>query len=95
VRASQRNAQHSFAVRHSPGNREYQTSSREKEQVVNCHQLIGNWNGQVAKLCNWAIDRLESVADKGDVKATLTDCQLPSVKAREHAGQEENYEIQH
>jgi hypothetical protein len=62
---------------------------------MNCHQLIGNWNGQVAKLCNWTINRLERAADKDNEKATRTDSQLPSVKARKHAGQEEYYETQH
>ena len=50
------------------------------------NQIAENWNGQVAKLCNWTIKRLESAADKGDVKAMQTDCQLPSVKACKHAG---------
>ncbi len=55
---------------------------------MNCHQFIENWNGQVAKLCNRTINRLESSFGKGDVKATQTDYRLPSVKARKHAGQE-------
>ena len=62
---------------------------------MNCHQLIENWNGQVTKLCNWTINELESAADKGGVKATQTDCQLPSVKPFKYAGQEEYHEIQH
>ncbi len=62
---------------------------------MNCHQLIGNWNGQVAKLCNWAINRLESAADKGDVETTQTDCQLLSVKPSKYTGREEYHEIQH
>jgi hypothetical protein len=55
---------------------------------MNCHQLIENWNGQVTKLCNWTINRLESAADKGDVKATQTDWRLPSVKPSKYARQE-------
>ncbi len=55
---------------------------------MNCHQLIENWNEQVARFCNRTIGRLESAADKGDVKATQTDYRLRSVKARKHAGQE-------
>ena len=62
---------------------------------MNLSQIAENWNGQVAKLYDWTINRLESAADKGDVKATQTDCRLPSVKARKHAGQEEYHEIQH
>jgi predicted deacetylase len=63
-------------------------SLRKKEKVMNCHQLIENWNEQVARFCNRTIGRLESAADKGDVKATQTDYRLRSVKARKHAGQE-------
>ena len=62
---------------------------------MNLNQIAENWNGQVAKLCNWTIKRLESAADKGDAKAMQTDCQLPSVKARKHTGHEEYHEIQH
>ncbi len=62
---------------------------------MNLHQMAENWNGQVAKLCNWTIDRLERAADNSDVKTTQTDCQLPSVKPRQYAGQEEYHEIQH
>ncbi len=53
------------------------------------NQIAENWNGQVTKLYNWTINRLESAADKGDVKATQTDYQLPSFKPRKYAGQEE------
>ena len=49
---------------------------------MNLHKMAENWNGQVAKLCNWTIGRWESVADKGDVKATRRDYQLPSFKPR-------------
>ena len=62
---------------------------------MSCHQLIGSWNGQVAKLCNWAINRLESAVDKGDVKTTQADCQLPSINPCTFAGREEYHEIQH
>jgi hypothetical protein len=93
VRASQRNAQHSFAMRHGPAT--VNTSLREKEQVMSCHQLIEKWNGRVAKLCNSAINRLENAEGKGDVKATQTDSQLPSVKPCTFAGREEYHEIQH
>jgi len=55
---------------------------------MNLHQIAENWNGQVAKLCNWTINRLESVADKGDVKGTQIYCELPSVKPRKYAWQE-------
>jgi hypothetical protein len=58
-------------------------------------QIAENWNGQVGRLYNWTINRLASAAEKGDVKAMQTDCHLPSVKARKHAGQEEYHEIQH
>jgi len=54
------------------GNLKQAASLREKEEVMNCHQLIGNWNGQVARLCNWTINRLESTVDKGDLKTTTT-----------------------
>jgi hypothetical protein len=59
------------------------------------NQIAENWNGRVTKLCNWTIDRLESPYNKGDVKTTQTGCQLPSVKPRSHAGQEEYHEIQY
>ncbi|MGA3116185.1 MAG: hypothetical protein ABSF90_17330 [Syntrophobacteraceae bacterium] len=62
---------------------------------MNLHKMAENWNGQVAKLCNWTINRLESAADKGDVKATQTECQQPSVKPRKYAVQEEYHEIRH
>jgi hypothetical protein len=62
---------------------------------MNWNQIAENWNGQVTKLCNWTIDRLESAADKGGVKATQTDCQQPSVKPCKYAGQEEYHEIRH
>ena len=39
---------------------------------MNLNQMAENWNGLVTKLCNWTINRLESVADKGDVKSTQT-----------------------
>jgi hypothetical protein len=55
---------------------------------MNWNQIAENWNGQVAKLCKWTINRLESSADNDDVKATQTFCQLPSVKPRKHAGQQ-------
>ena len=53
---------------------------------MNLHQMAEDWNGQVTKLCNWTIDRLESPSDKGDVKATQKDYQLTSVKPRKYAG---------
>jgi hypothetical protein len=59
------------------------------------NQMAESWNEQVGKLYDWTINRLESSSDKGDVKAMQTDCQLPPVKARKHAGQEEYHEIQH
>jgi hypothetical protein len=59
------------------------------------NQIAENWNEQVTKLFNWTINRLESAAGKGDVKATQTDCQLPSVIPHKYAGQEECHEIQH
>ena len=62
---------------------------------MNLHQMAENWNEQVTKLCNWTIDRLESPADKGDLKTTQTACQLSSVKPRRYTGQEEYHEIQH
>ena len=62
---------------------------------MNWNQIAENWNGQVTKLYNWTINRLETAADKGNVKATQTDYQLPSVKPRKYAGQEEYHEIQH
>jgi hypothetical protein len=46
---------------------------------MNWIQIAENWNGQVTKLYNWTIKRLESDADKSDVKATHTNYQLPSV----------------
>jgi hypothetical protein len=55
------------------------------------NRIAENWNGQVGKLFNWTINRLASVADKGDVKAI----RLPSVKTSKHAGQEEYNEMQH
>jgi hypothetical protein len=62
------------------------TSLREKEQVMSWNQIAENWNGQVTKLFNWTINRLESAADKTDVRTTQTHCQLPSVKLHKHAG---------
>jgi hypothetical protein len=62
---------------------------------MNLNQMAENWNEQVGKLYDWTINRLVSAADKGDVKAMRTDCRLPSVKARNHAEQEEYNEIQH
>lgn len=44
------------------------------------HQIAENWNGQVAKLCNWAINSLDSASDKDDVETTRTDRQRASVK---------------
>ncbi len=49
---------------------------------MNWNQIAENWNGQVTKLYNWTINRLESTADKDDVKTTQTDCRLPSFKPR-------------
>jgi hypothetical protein len=57
------------------------------------NQIAENWNGQVTKLYNWAIKRLASPADKNDVKAAQTDCQLPLVKPRRYAGQETVYQL--
>jgi len=62
---------------------------------MNLNQMAENWNEQVGKLYNWTIKQLESAADKGDVKAMQTDCQLTSVKPRKYTGQEEYHEIQH
>ncbi len=62
---------------------------------MNLHQIAESWNGQVAKLCNWTINRLEGAADQGDVNATRTDRRQPSVKPRKFAVQEEYYEIRH
>ena len=62
---------------------------------MNLNQIAEDWNEQVGKLYDWTINRLVSAADKGDVKTTQTDCQLPSVKPRKYAGQEEYHEIQH
>jgi len=62
---------------------------------MNLAQIAENWNGQVTKLFNWAINRLESAAGKHDVKATQTDYQRLSAKACKYAGQEEYLEIQH
>jgi hypothetical protein len=53
---------------------------------MNWNQIAENWNGRVTKLYNWTINRLESAADNGDVKATPTYCQLASVKLSKHAG---------
>ncbi len=39
---------------------------------MNLNQMAENWNAQVTKLYNWTINRLESAADNGDVKATQT-----------------------
>jgi hypothetical protein len=54
---------------------------------MSCHQLIENWNGRVTKLCNWTINRLESDADKTDVKTTrtlsATVSQTPQVRGAE------------
>ncbi len=55
---------------------------------MNWNQIAENWNGQVTKLCNWSIKRLENAADKGDVKATQIYRQLPLVKPRKFAWQE-------
>ena len=61
---------------------------QEKEQIMRWGQIAENWNGQVGKLYNWSIKRLAGAADR-------TDCRLPSIKARKHAGREEYHEIQH
>jgi len=53
---------------------------------MNWSQIAQNWNGEVTKLYNCTINGLESAADKGDVKATQTGCQLPSVKPRKLRG---------
>ena len=52
------------------------------------NQIAENWNGQVTKFYNWAINRLESAADKDNLKAMQTYYQLPLVKLRKYAGQE-------
>jgi hypothetical protein len=43
-------------------------------------QIADNWNGQVTKLFNWSINRLQTTAVESDVKATQTDCKPPSFK---------------
>ncbi len=58
-------------------------------------QIAENWNGQVTKLYNWTIRRLEGAADEVDEKTTPTDYQQASVKPRRYAGQEECHEIRH
>ncbi len=62
---------------------------------MNWNQIAENWNGQVTKLYNWTINRLESAADKSDLKTTQTDSHLATVKPRKYAGQEECREIRH
>ncbi|MDR3567453.1 MAG: hypothetical protein P4L43_05425 [Syntrophobacteraceae bacterium] len=59
------------------------------------NQIAENWNGQVTKLYNWTINRLESAADKSDVKKSQTDYPQPSVKPGIYADQEESHEIRH
>ena len=56
-------------------------------------QIAENWNGQVTKLFNWAISRLQS-ADKSNVEATQTNCQMLSAESCNYAGQGEYHEIQ-
>ncbi len=50
------------------------------------HQIAENWNGQVAKLCNWAINSLDSASDKDDEETTRTDCHPASVKPHDCTG---------
>jgi hypothetical protein len=57
-----------------------------RKEVMNLAQIAENWNGQVTKLFNWSINRLQTTADKSNVKATRTDYRLPSVKERRQAG---------
>ena len=53
---------------------------------MNLAQIAENWNGQVTKLFNWTINRLENAAHNDDLKATQTDYQLLSVKEGRRAG---------
>lgn len=62
---------------------------------MNLSQIADNWNGQVTKLYNWTINRLESAADRSDVQTIQPDYEPASVKPRESAGPEEANEIRH
>ena len=62
---------------------------------MNLAQIAENWNGQVTKLFNWTINRLEGAAGKHDVKTAQTDYQVLSAKVCKCAGQEDYPEIQH
>lgn len=47
-------------------------------------QVADNWNGQVTKLFNWSINRLQTAAVESNVKATQADYELPPVKPGEY-----------
>ena len=58
-------------------------------------RIAENWNGQVTRLYNWTIKRLESAADEGDEKTAPVDYQQASVNPRRYASEVERHEIRH